>query len=117
MAPVLNIPTIRASTHGAFDGEVPSGVSGYPVGITSSSPLCRRGAFQDGNLMDWCWKGIPLTGVVCADQSPGQTDAEGLEVLPYAIITGRHKVLPQDKGVHRATVEKKPEDVPADKVV
>ena len=89
------------------------------VGTLLESPALLRfaGGVHFRMATSWIGAGIPLAGVVCADQSPGQTDAEGLEVLPYAIITGRHKVLPQDKGVHRATVEKKPEDVPADEVV
>ena len=70
---------------------------------------CSRPA--DGHLVDCCWEGVPLAGVVVANQCLCQLETEGLHTL--SAPASSWPALPhQDEGVCDAAIHKEPEDVP-----
>ena len=70
---------------------------------------CSRPA--DGHLVDCCLEGVPLAGVVVANQCLCQLETEGLHTL--SAPASSWPALPhQDEGVCDAAIHKEPEDVP-----
>ena len=70
---------------------------------------CSRAS--DGHLVDCCWEGVPLAGVVIAYQCLCQLETEGLHTL--SAPASSWPALPhQDEGICDAAIHKEPEDVP-----
>ena len=104
--PLLHVPAVAApyfsTTHWKVAGDA----------NCSLSPLhrwCSRPA--DGHLVDCCWEGVPLAGVVVANQCLCQLETEGLHTLSAPAPSWPAPPC-QDKGIRDAAIHEEPEDVP-----
>ena len=106
LPPLLDVPAVAAPTSSTTHWKVAGTANCW-----LSPPHRWCSGLADGHLVDCCWEGIPLAGVVVTNQCLCQLETEGLHTLPAP--TSSWPALPhQNEGVRDAAIHEEPEDVP-----